>query len=65
MLSGCVTRCVDDGVTDGLLTDYTSVLDGWIHSWLTAGLRVNGCPGSGASFLCKIITSPISVFVLR
>jgi hypothetical protein len=33
---------VDGGIMDGLLTDHTSMLDGWMHSWLTDGLRVDG-----------------------
>lgn len=44
MLSGCVSVCADDRVMNGLLTDRISMLDGWMHSWLTDGLRVDGWP---------------------
>jgi hypothetical protein len=42
MLSGCVSIYADDRIMNGLLTDHISMLDGWMHSWLTDGLRVNG-----------------------
>jgi len=35
---------------NGLLTDHISLLDGWMHSWLTDGLRVEGWP----THLCLI-----------
>jgi hypothetical protein len=44
MLSGCVSICADDRVMNGLLTDHISMLDGWMHSWLTDGLQVDGWP---------------------
>jgi hypothetical protein len=42
MRSGCVSICADDRVMNGLLTDHIPMLDGWMHSWLTDGLRVDG-----------------------
>jgi len=61
MLSGCVSICAGDRVMNGLLTDHISMLDGWMQSWLTDGLRVDGWP----KHLClipKITATPTSVF---
>jgi hypothetical protein len=44
VLSGCVSVCADDRVMNGLLTHHISMLDGWMQSWLTDGLRVEGWP---------------------
>jgi hypothetical protein len=44
MLSGCVSKCADDREMNRLLTDHISMLDGWMHLWLTEGLQVDGWP---------------------